>query len=89
MASLITRLAAEGTTVVLTSGPDDAEMEMVSRILSMSRGENIISLAGKMTLPQLAALIDHAALFIGVDSVPMHMAAALNTPMWLCLVRQN
>lgn len=80
MASLITRLAAEGTTVVLTSGPDNAEMEMVGRILSMSRGENIISLAGKMTLPQLAALIDHAALFIGVDSVPMHMAAALNTP---------
>ena len=28
----------------------------------------------------MAALIDHAKLFIGVDSVPMHMAAALHTP---------
>ncbi|VAS26903.1 glycosyltransferase [Klebsiella pneumoniae] len=30
---------------------------------------------------QLAAVIDHARLFIGVDSVPMHMAAALGTPL--------
>ncbi len=80
MASLITQLAAEGYSVVLTSGPDHAETEMVSRIQAMSKGDHIVSLAGKMTLPQLAALIDHAALFIGVDSVPMHMAAALNTP---------
>ncbi len=80
MASLITQLATRGYSVVLTSGPDQAEMEMVSRIQAMCEGNSIISLAGKMTLPQLAALIDHAALFIGVDSVPMHMAAALNTP---------
>ncbi|MFQ8717473.1 MAG: glycosyltransferase family 9 protein [Enterobacter hormaechei] len=33
-----------------------------------------------VNLRQLASLIDHAALFIGVDSVPMHMAAALQTP---------
>ena len=26
-------------------------------------------------------MIDHARLFIGVDSVPMHMAAALGTPL--------
>lgn len=33
---------------------------------------------------QLAALIDHAVLYIGVDSAPMHMAAALKTPQ-VCL----
>jgi hypothetical protein len=38
-------------------------------------------LAGQLTLRQLAAVIDHARLFIGVDSVPMHMAAALGTPL--------
>ena len=80
MAALITQLAADGYPVVLTSGPDQAETEMVARIQSLSHGEQIVSLAGKMTLTQLAALIDHAELFIGVDSVPMHMAAALNTP---------
>ena len=40
----------------------------------------VVSLAGQLTLRQLASLIDHACLFIGVDSVPMHMAAALQTP---------
>ena len=40
----------------------------------------VVSLAGQLTLRQLASLIDHAILFIGVDSVPMHMAAALQTP---------
>ena len=33
-----------------------------------------------MNLRELGALIDGADLFIGVDSVPMHMAAALQTP---------
>ncbi|WP_029685049.1 putative lipopolysaccharide heptosyltransferase III [Tatumella saanichensis] len=80
MAELITALTTAGYSIVLTSGPDKAEKAMVSRIRSLSQGETIISLAGEMTLPQLAALIDKADLFIGVDSVPMHMAAALNTP---------
>lgn len=80
MAALITQLAADGYSIVLTSGPDQAETEMAGNIQSLSHGEHIVSLAGKMTLPQLAALIDQAELFIGVDSVPMHMAAALNTP---------
>ncbi|MFR0521540.1 glycosyltransferase family 9 protein, partial [Klebsiella michiganensis] len=34
-----------------------------------------------LTLRRLASVIDHARLFIGVDSVPMHMAAALGTPL--------
>lgn len=80
MAELITALASAGNSIVLTSGPDEAEIEMVSRIRALSQGDNIVTLAGKMTLPQLASLIDNADLFIGVDSVPMHMAAALNTP---------
>jgi heptosyltransferase-3 len=37
-------------------------------------------LAGKLTLKQLAALTANARLFIGVDSAPMHIAAAMRTP---------
>ncbi|MCT7430419.1 hypothetical protein N5V55_15020 [Escherichia coli] len=33
------------------------------------------------TFPELGALIDHAQLFIGVDSAPAHIAAAVNTPL--------
>jgi heptosyltransferase-3 len=53
---------------------------MVARILEQCPAQGVVSLAGKLTLRQLAALIDDAKLFIGVDSVPMHMAAALQTP---------
>ncbi|PHM38522.1 putative lipopolysaccharide heptosyltransferase III [Xenorhabdus innexi] len=76
----INTLQADGHAIVVTSGTDTQEKEMVERVLSACPQDNIVSLAGKITLPQLGALIDHAALFIGVDSVPMHMAAALKTP---------
>lgn len=80
MAATITALQKEGYTLVITSGPDKREQEMVAAIMENCPKERVISLAGQLTLRQLAALIDHARLFLGVDSVPMHMAAALNTP---------
>lgn len=80
IAGLIDALAASGHEIVLTAAPDKKELAMVDNILSLCRHPGVISLAGQLTLPQLAALIDHARLFIGVDSAPMHMAAALNTP---------
>ena len=36
--------------------------------------------AGQLSLKQLAALTAQAQLFIGVDSAPMHIAAAMQTP---------
>ncbi len=80
MAALIDSLASDEWDIVLTAAPDKKELAMIDNILSLCRNRQAISLAGKLTLPQLAALIDHAKLFIGVDSAPMHMAAALNTP---------
>ncbi|MBD2809903.1 putative lipopolysaccharide heptosyltransferase III [Xenorhabdus sp. Vera] len=82
MAEVITSLQKDGHSIIITSGPDKKELEMVETILSHcpDSKKNILSLAGELTLPKLAALIDHAKLFIGVDSVPMHMAAALKTP---------
>lgn len=81
MAETLRALAAKGYPIVVTAGPDSRELEMVDNILALCPGVNITSLAGKLTLRQLAALIDRAALFLGVDSVPMHMAAALQTPL--------
>ncbi|MBI6548049.1 putative lipopolysaccharide heptosyltransferase III [Xenorhabdus lircayensis] len=81
MAEVITTLQKDEHSIIITSGPDKRELEMVDTILSYCPDKkNILSLAGQLTLPKLAALIDHAKLFIGVDSVPMHMAAALKTP---------
>lgn len=80
MAETITALQQGGHTIVLTSGPDKKELAMVDTILANAPQDRVVSLAGQLSLRQLGALIDHASLFIGVDSVPMHMAAALNTP---------
>ncbi|CAI8738726.1 putative lipopolysaccharide heptosyltransferase III [Kosakonia quasisacchari] len=80
MAQTITALQQAGRFIVLTAGPDKKELAMVDRILSASPQTGVVSLAGQLSLRQLASLIDHADLFIGVDSVPMHMAAALQTP---------
>ncbi|EOC0417592.1 putative lipopolysaccharide heptosyltransferase III [Cronobacter malonaticus] len=81
MSAVINALSAAGHRIVLTSGPDEKEKKMVETILNGCSDVDVLSLAGKLTLRELAAVIDHAKLFIGVDSVPMHMAAALNTPL--------
>ncbi len=80
VAQMIDALAAEGRNIVLTAAPDKKELAMIANIQSLCRSPQVISLAGQFSLPQLAALIDAAQLFIGVDSAPMHMAAALDTP---------
>lgn len=82
LATLINRLQQNNYSVVLTSGPEEKELEMIQTILTQCQNKDAITvLAGKTSLSQLAALIDHAKLFIGVDSVAMHMAAALKTPL--------
>ncbi len=74
--------ALEGTgrfRVVLTAGKEPKELEKIDRILSFCRTRPI-SLAGKISLKQMAALSHRSKLFIGVDTAPMHIAAAVGTP---------
>lgn len=40
----------------------------------------VIDLAGQLSLKELASLIEKAALFFGVDTAPMHIAAAVGIP---------
>ncbi|MCZ4059790.1 putative lipopolysaccharide heptosyltransferase III [Pantoea sp. LMR881] len=80
VAATIDQLAQTGRKVVLTAAPDKKELHMIEHIQSLCQSSDVVSFAGKLSLPQLAALIDQAHLFIGVDSAPMHMAAALDTP---------
>ncbi|BAK78453.1 lipopolysaccharide heptosyltransferase III [Pseudogulbenkiania sp. NH8B] len=79
MASLIDALTARGEQVLLTAAPDPAELAMLEQI-QQELARPVASLAGQLTLKELAAVIDQARLFVGMDSVPMHMAAALQTP---------
>jgi heptosyltransferase-3 len=79
-AKVINGLAGKGYKLILTSAPDQAELNTVSKIVSAVNGDGVIDIAGQTDLKQLAALIDRAACFIGLDSVPMHIAAAMDTP---------
>ena len=79
-AEVIAALAAAGRQVVLTSAPDQREGDLVNGLLQRVGKPQVVSLAGQLTLPALAATIFGASLFVGVDSVPMHMAAALDVP---------
>ena len=79
MAALINQLCARGERVVLSAAPDAQERAMMDAIRSQLHYP-VIDLSGQLTLKELAALIARAQLFVGVDSVPMHIAAAMNTP---------
>lgn len=55
------------------------EREEVDRILQQMK-QPAMNVAGKTTLPELAELIRQARFFVCNDSGPMHLAAAVGTP---------
>ncbi|WP_050129474.1 putative lipopolysaccharide heptosyltransferase III [Yersinia frederiksenii] len=78
---LINHITEQSETVLLTGGKDQAELDYIAEIIAgCTQTEKVINLSGQLALPELAVLIDNAKLFVGVDSVAMHMAAALQTP---------
>jgi heptosyltransferase-3 len=78
-AGLLQRLAADGHRVVVTGAPDAREKAIVSRIIAAA-GVPVTDLSGELTLREMGALAARARLFVGVDSAPMHIAAAMGTP---------
>jgi heptosyltransferase-3 len=79
MAALVERLQAAGHAVVLTAAPSHDEKAMLAAIQARL-ATPAFSLSGQLSLKELAALTAAAKLFIGVDSAPMHIAAAVGTP---------
>ena len=77
-AELIERLST-GTRVALTAAPDAREMSFIEEVVSRTRAKPV-NLAGQLSIKELGALTARARLFIGVDSMPMHLAAAMGTP---------
>ncbi|MBI5740617.1 MAG: putative lipopolysaccharide heptosyltransferase III [Nitrospirae bacterium] len=86
MADVINWLIEQGIKVVVTSSADKKEFEKAKKILSLcpaltaARSPRLIDLCGKTTLGQLAAVSGESDFFLGVDSAPMHIAAAVATP---------
>ena len=70
-------LEIEGYAPLLTGGPDD---QQAGARAVLGAGGAALDLTGATDLAQLTALLRRALLFIGCDTGPMHMAAAVGTP---------
>ncbi len=78
-AALMDALHAQGRRLVVTAAPDAKEAALLDAIRHHT-GAPFVDLSGQLTLSELAALTAQAQLFVGVDSAPMHIAAAMGTP---------
>ena len=63
--------------IVFTGGIKDY---LIIQAITSSMKRRAINFAGKTTLTELAALYEKAALVISTDTGPMHLAAAMGTP---------
>ena len=64
---------------ILICGKDEEELRMNRAICALAKSRPL-NLGSQLTLKQSAVLLSRAILFIGIDSGPMHMATAVNTP---------
>jgi len=71
-------LSARGDLQVLVTG-SEGEAERVARI-ARAAGSGGLNLAGKFTIRQLVPLIKGGSLFISNSTGPLHIAAAVGTP---------
>ena len=69
-----------GMDVVAVGGPDNAREARTFADLVAANGVRAASAAGVLGLRESAALIGAASLFVGMDSGPGHIAAALGVP---------
>jgi heptosyltransferase-2 len=76
-AAVAHRLAVAGARVVLLGGPADVA---ACEAVVAGAGAPITSLAGRTDLATMIAVVDRAAVLIGNDSAPMHVACARDVP---------
>ncbi len=68
----------EQMTVYLIGAPSD--LDYCQTIIDKSQAQNVINLAGKLSLLESAALIGMATMNYVNDSAPLHLASAMNAP---------
>jgi lipopolysaccharide heptosyltransferase II len=76
-AELCRTLRARGLRAVLVGGR--ADLPFALEVLAAGAGD-VINLAGQTSLREVVAVMERAAIAIGPDTGPMHVAAAVGTP---------
>lgn len=69
-----------GCPVLVTGAPAEDELVQQVCLPGLAAGQRVLNLAGALTLGELAALIEGAALLVSNNSGPVHLAAAMQTP---------
>ncbi len=77
-AELADWLIAQKQAQILFVGVPD-EIPIITQIQTLMK-KGAINIGGKTTMPQLAAILEKSSMFIGNDSGPMHLAAAVGIP---------
>lgn len=80
-AALFERLSTgllPGAVVAVFAGPGVAEREMAAPVIALL--PDAIDLRGTLAVPEVAAVIERCALYVGNDSGLMHLAAATGRP---------
>jgi heptosyltransferase-2 len=75
-ASVARALVGDGAQVVLAGAPADVPACEAVR----AAGADVASVAGRTDLATMVALVDRAAVLVGNDSAPMHVACARDVP---------
>ncbi len=76
--ALASALARDGVPVCFTGAPGDRAVAAAAR--AAAGAARVRDLVGQTSLCQLVALTRRARLFVGCDTGPMHIAAAVGTP---------
>lgn len=76
----VARLLAETTQLPLVIVGSESEKDVIGPVLAVPRPE-LVSLVGRTSIPELAAVIRCSALLVANDSGPMHMGDAFLRPM--------
>lgn len=71
------RLASRGARVIVTGGPRETAL---TAQVAATIGAGACDLGGRLTVPQLAALLQRCALYVGSSTGPTHLAAAVGVP---------
>ncbi len=78
--AVVTNWLLKNNIKVIIGGNGDKEKRRVENILTFVNKGEVINLVGKLDLEELCGIIYHCHLFFGIDSAPMHIAAALSKP---------
>ena len=74
------RLCDEGYVVAFSGSP--ADRPAIDTVIAElgHKGRECISLAGRVTMPELCFVLQHSRLVISVDTSPLHLASAVGVP---------